>query len=369
MVRVSCLTYNHATYIENAMNGFCMQETTFPFVCTILDDCSTDGEQEVIKKYLQKHFNLEDPSVARNEETDDYFLTFAQHKTNINCYFAVYYLKYNHYSIRKSRGAYYKEWSHTKYVALCEGDDYWIVPNKLQMQVEFMEEHPDFSMCFGDVKYYNADKQFSKGNISVLFRINNRNIEKYKGKQLFYRIMMGKVHIQTMTVLYRNELIDRIAKNEVGFLMGDTPMWLDLSQQGRIKYLDYVYGVYNIHHSSATHDPKTTLRFSLSMFEMRCYYCEKYGYSIPKQIKKKYNVALKRIVAIEGNVTPSPIYGLFRFNNIQYRVDSFFLKNHMIHIIYKRCFPWLNCISNILSKFRMVLLVLCNIISYPFSKQ
>ena len=58
MVRVSCMTYNHASYIEDAMNGFCMQETSFPFVCTIVDDASTDGEQDVIQKYLNEHFVL-----------------------------------------------------------------------------------------------------------------------------------------------------------------------------------------------------------------------------------------------------------------------------------------------------------------------
>ena len=69
IVCVRCITFNHANYIEDAMNGFTMQETNFPYVCTILDDASTDGEQEVIKKYLQEHFDLEDKSVVRNEET------------------------------------------------------------------------------------------------------------------------------------------------------------------------------------------------------------------------------------------------------------------------------------------------------------
>lgn len=86
MVRVSCMTYNHAPYITDALNGFCMQETTFPFICTIVDDASTDGEQEVIKQYLHEHFDLEDTSIVRNEETKDYTLTFARHKTNKNCY-------------------------------------------------------------------------------------------------------------------------------------------------------------------------------------------------------------------------------------------------------------------------------------------
>ena len=95
-VCVRCITFNQSSYIEDALNGFTMQKTNFPYVCTIIDDASTDGEQEVIKKYLQDNFDLEDKSVVRNEDTDDYVLNFAQHKTNRNCYFAVLYLKYNH---------------------------------------------------------------------------------------------------------------------------------------------------------------------------------------------------------------------------------------------------------------------------------
>ena len=72
MVQTRCMTYNHAPYILEAMNGFCMQKTTFPFVNVIVDDDSTDGEPEVIEKYLQEHFDLDDSAVVRREETDDY---------------------------------------------------------------------------------------------------------------------------------------------------------------------------------------------------------------------------------------------------------------------------------------------------------
>ena len=90
MVCVECMTFNHVNYIEDALNGFTMQETTFPFVCTIIDDASTDGEPEVIQKYLQKNFDLEGKSIVRNEETDDYVLTFAQHKTNKKLIYLLY---------------------------------------------------------------------------------------------------------------------------------------------------------------------------------------------------------------------------------------------------------------------------------------
>lgn len=146
------MTYNHAPYIEDAMNGFCKQETDFPFICIIIDDASSDGTQEIISLFLQKHFNLEEDSVVRSEETDDYILKFARHKTNLNCFFAVLYLKYNHYSIKKSKSSYFDEWRESvKYIALCEGDDFWTDPYKLQKQVNVLEQHPDCSICFAKV--------------------------------------------------------------------------------------------------------------------------------------------------------------------------------------------------------------------------
>ena len=102
-VRINCMTFNHAPYIMDAMNGFCMQQSTFPYVAIIVDDASTDGEPEIINRYLQDHFDLEDKGIVRNEETDDYVMTFARHKKNQNCFFAVFLLKYNHYSKKKEK--------------------------------------------------------------------------------------------------------------------------------------------------------------------------------------------------------------------------------------------------------------------------
>lgn len=146
-VCVRCMTYNQSAYITDAMNGFTMQQTNFPYVCTIVDDASTDGEPEVIRNYLEKHFDLEDKSTYRNEENDNYILTFARHKNNRNCHFAVFWLKYNHYKIpehRRKRVQYISEWNeNAKYLANCEGDDYWTAPQKLQMQVDYLETHPN----------------------------------------------------------------------------------------------------------------------------------------------------------------------------------------------------------------------------------
>lgn len=143
-VGILCNTFNQAGYIEDALGGFCSQNTEFPFICIIVDDASTDEEPSVIKQFLSEHFNLEDDTTARTEETDDYVSFYTRHKTNLNCYFAVYLLKYNHFG-KKSKRQYYREWiDPVKYIALCEGDDYWIDSNKLQYQVGFLKTHPEY---------------------------------------------------------------------------------------------------------------------------------------------------------------------------------------------------------------------------------
>jgi len=159
-VKVYCMTFNHSNYITDAMEGFCMQRTQFPFVCVIIDDASTDGEQEVIRKYIEENFDLTEGEAVVSKETEDTFATFARHKTNKNCYFAVYYLKENHYSKRRPKTAYMEEYGKDcKYIAQCEGDDYWIDPLKLQKQVDFLEENEDTSMVCARTKLFSEKKQ------------------------------------------------------------------------------------------------------------------------------------------------------------------------------------------------------------------
>lgn len=269
MVRVKCMTYNHAPYIEDAMNGFCMQETSFPFVCTIIDDASTDGEQEVIKNYLQTHFDLEDKSVVRNEETEDYILTFARHKTNKNCHFAVLFLKYNHYSIKKPK-KYVSEWV-AKYIAICEGDDYWIVPDKLQRQVEFLENHPDYGMCYCNFQIYNVAKD--------VYVINPN--AKYKGIDE----LILKNYIATLTTMYRRELsrkyFNEINPKSKNWKMGDYPRWLWMELESKIYYMDEVVATYRSLPESMSHSTNYQKRvaFVESSRDIRLFYAQKYKLS------------------------------------------------------------------------------------------
>ena len=163
LVCTICWTYNHAPYITDTMNGFSKQETTFPVIYVIIDDASTDGEQKFIDNYLLDNFDLNDSSIVQHKETDDYKLVFSQHNTNKNCFFAVLFLKYNHYSIKKAKRPYYVEWENkAKYLALCEGDDYWIDPLKLQKQVDALEAHPELDMCACGAKVTRDNIEISR---------------------------------------------------------------------------------------------------------------------------------------------------------------------------------------------------------------
>lgn len=277
IVCVRCMTFNHVNYITDAMNGFTMQETTFPFVCTIIDDASTDGEQVVIKKYIEQHFDLDDESTVRNEETDDYVLTFARHKTNRNCYFAVLYLKYNHYSIKKSKDPYIKEWMDVKYIALCEGDDYWTHPRKLQMQVDFLGQHQSVLLVHTSFQFFYQKTQTFCDSIPVDNNLENIEIIK---EILNY----NKYRIQTCTVMFRRDSfnkskeINKIAFNNPYFLMGDTQMWIGMLEIGNISYLSDITSVYRVHNESVTcrgDNSIKKLRFDLSCSEMRLFFINK----------------------------------------------------------------------------------------------
>ena len=328
MVRVECMTYNHAPFIVNAMNGFTMQQTTFPYICAIIDDASTDGEPEVIDHYLKENFDLEGDSIVRHEETDDYRLVFARHKQNLNCYFAVIYLKYNHYSINKSKIPYIAEWENTKYMALCEGDDYWIHPQKLQLQIDFLEKHGDYSMCHGDAEFYVYEKNWNKGRIG---RIHSKakSFDSPDRKEMFYRILTGKYPgIVTCTTCVRNNYYKKIPVNKKQFMMGDKPLWLDLSQMGRIKYFDEVFGVYVKHQGSATRSSNSRMEFTLNAHEMKIYYCEKYYYPIPARIIKIYKSGYLTLFfsGVEKSIINIPELSNFRDKICRIKENRFYYK-------------------------------------------
>lgn len=140
------------------MNGFVMQETDFPYVAAIVDDASTDNAQQVIVSYFEKHFDTEESSVAFQEETEFGKVFFARHNINKRCFFAIILLNENHYQQKKRKIPYISRWMEdAEYIALCEGDDYWTDPSKLQKQVCFLDNNPQFNICSHDFTRFFQD--------------------------------------------------------------------------------------------------------------------------------------------------------------------------------------------------------------------
>lgn len=245
-VTVSCMTYNQAKYITDAMNGFTMQQTSFPFVCTIVDDASTDGEPEVIRKYVEENFDFSENSVAFHKETDYAHITYAQHKTNKNCYFAVLYLKENHYSQRKDKSPYLTEWRDgVEYLAFCEGDDYWIVQDKLEKQVRFLDENEEYVLVHTNYKALNTQNGKMISNAAARYKIENGNV--------FENLFEG-CFIRTPTVCYRNALfINNNTPLPENTFDGDIFIFYILARKGKFFYFNEETCIYRVSQESASH--------------------------------------------------------------------------------------------------------------------
>lgn len=248
-VFVQCMTFNQATYIKDAMNGFTMQVTDFPYVCAIVDDASTDGEQETVKKFLEEHFDLEDKAIVRHEETDDYVLTFARHKINLNCFFVVLFLKYNHYSIKKPKLPYLAQWQeNAKYIALCEGDDYWIDDMKLQRQVDILDFDSNCSLC------YHACKNIFEDN----FKGEKTSLCETVMEKLTYESFIPGYPFQTASVVYRSSIRNTPLYKRVSLGGGMTSIisFITIGQFGYFRGINEQMSVYRRNAGGVTVDNK-----------------------------------------------------------------------------------------------------------------
>lgn len=228
------MTYNQSGYIKDALDGFVMQETTFPFVATIVDDASTDGEPEVILEYLSVNFDFDDTNISYIKETEYAKILFARHKSNRNCYFAVLLLKENLYQKREQKDKYLAAWrDNVKYRAICEGDDYWINPNKLQTQVDWLESHDDYSMCCSD-----AIVKSSQGELD--WNRYEKDADIYPQEM----IMGTGSYIQTNTILYRQSILEHYPEVCRNCHVGDFPLQIWTSLNGKVRYFAEKQTVY-----------------------------------------------------------------------------------------------------------------------------
>lgn len=133
LVSIVCITYNHENYIRDAIESFLMQKVTFPIEIIIHDDASTDNTASIVREYEKKY-----PDVIRGIYQKE-----NQYSKGIKITSSFVYPKVN-----------------GKYIALCEGDDFWTSKDKLQKQVDYMEDHPNCSVCFHDAILVDVDKAY-----------------------------------------------------------------------------------------------------------------------------------------------------------------------------------------------------------------
>lgn len=302
-VSVECMTYNQSDFIKDAMNGFCMQQTTFPFICFILDDASTDGEPEVISHYMELHFLLEGNEYY-TEDNDDYHLVIARHRQNTNCYFACFYLKYNHYSINKDKNHYLKRWTDVKYVALCEGDDYWTNSRKLQTQVEYLEGHNDCNIAFNYVNVVDSnglwlDKTIPPNDIidKVIISLNDLiDLEFKRGIWAFH----------TSSIVFRKEIEDTFLKLKSTIFRtihcGDLPLELTCLLSGNGYLVHEAFGCYRsgvgVFSTNRTHFENVIFQIEIidSFLNFDTYTNYRYSKAINVRIKGMYQYILQDLV-------------------------------------------------------------------------
>lgn len=206
-VAIWMVTYNHESYIAQAVESVMMQQTNFDYKLYIGEDCSADGTIEICKKLKEKYPKKIDLFLnAKN-------LGASQNAQQI-------------YKACTESGA--------KYIAMLEGDDYWTDPLKLQKQVDFLEANPEFSMCFHN--YYTKKegllKEAKPSPLEVL------SLSDY---------IKSKAGIQTLTVLFRNDIKPIIPKELVKSVMGSYFVFIRLAEIGKLKYIDEPMAVYRVH--------------------------------------------------------------------------------------------------------------------------
>ena len=198
-VSICCITYNHEKYIREALDSFLMQETSFPYEIIIHDDASTDGTPEIIKEYAEKNSNI--------------FLVLQ---------------KENQYSRRiKIFPNFVFPLAKGKYIAVCEGDDYWTDPHKLQKQVDHMEKHPECTLCL------HASSDVSETGKFIKIR------QRYKTDSIVPMedlILGGGGFAVFASTLFPSEFRSRLPEYYYRAPVGDVPLHLFLASRGNVFY-------------------------------------------------------------------------------------------------------------------------------------
>ena len=221
LVSVRCATYNHELYISQALDSFLMQKTNFPFEIIVHDDVSTDKTAEIIHEYEEKYPQIIKPIYESENQ-------YSKHDGSLGRIITA-----------ACKG---------KYVAFCEGDDYWIDENKLQLQFDELEKNPDCSICFCKVQ------QINKNNIPLKKTIPFQNEKVNKIINLkdfsYVQFYLGHWLFQTSSFFVRNDLLQIYSfKRPTCFSLfpyGDMPLQLFMLLQGNGLYIDKIMSCYRV---------------------------------------------------------------------------------------------------------------------------
>lgn len=215
LLSIRCFVYNHEPYLRQCLDGFVMQKTSFAFEAIVHDDASTDSSAAIIREYADKYPEIIKPIYETENQ-------YSRHDGTLR-------------RIMDSAIS-----SSSKYVAICEGDDYWIDPYKLQKQVDALEAHPECSICFGKVKVVSEKGDYLGWSIPV-----NNNLEGGLIDLAVYtyeQFRKTRWTFQTSGYLYRSHLgrtISSVMQNEFSsFPYGDTPLVLICLMNGNGYYID-----------------------------------------------------------------------------------------------------------------------------------
>lgn len=213
LASIRCMTFNHEPFIAQALDSFLMQETNFPFEIVVHDDASTDNTVRIIKEYEKKYPKLINAIYEKENQ----------------------YSKHNGSLARIVNNA-----CNGKYWALCEGDDYWIAPNKLQMQVDWLKEHPDYTMCCSDAVIESPE--------GVL---DWHRYEKDCDIPVKDMILGDGGFVQTATLTYRADLLKDYPDECRKCYVGDYPLQLWAVLNGKVRYFSSKTASYRFLHKNS----------------------------------------------------------------------------------------------------------------------
>ena len=244
LVSIVCESYNHESFLRKCIDGFLMQKTDFPFEILIHDDASTDKSAAIIREYEALYPELIKPIYQKENQYSKGEPIWAL------------------IQFPRAKG---------KYVALCEGDDYWTDPLKLQKQVNYLEAHPDCSMCFHNtiIHWYDASQDDS------IYYPNLENRD-YSGPEL----LLSRIPA-TASLVFRLEVAQKftaIMPKYPLIKVGDRPINVFCAQSGKIHALPEVMSVYGKHQDgwSRFDDAQKTYQYGLSVENERTVYGEEY---------------------------------------------------------------------------------------------